>query len=575
MLHSLFVSLTMAIACLSCGDDGSPAGSTGGDSTTDGSAGPTSAGPTTVDPDGSTGGSATDGSGASSTGADTCGNGVIDASEPCDGDDLGGMTCMDLDRGFTGGTLSCDPGCELDTAACFTCGNGTCEGFAGEAAAGCSEDCGQLSPTWGVVFDGTGGVFANDVAVDPTGNVFVVGSVFGTVDFGDGDVAAASTDVFVAKLDPDGALAWANLYGDASDQLAFAAAADSAGNVFVAGTFRGNLDFGGPTLSGGSMFDDIFVAKLDPDGTHLASDRFGTAGAADEATGLAVDSSDAPILVGRFQTSIDFGSFVFDATGGPGDYDAFVTLFSSDLVVTDAAAYGDGADQRLAAVAIGPDDGFVMAGSSAGAIDFGAGVLPNAAGERTVLAGFDVGGNHAFSHLFTGDGPSGARSVAVAASGDVIVAGAYTGSIDFGDGAIMSGGAGNDDAFLARFDADGNLVAGEGYGDGSLQRATDVAVDSLDRTVFTGTKVGAMTIGNTVLPPFGGSDAFVAKLTPIGAVYWAGVFGDADNQTGAALAVDSADDTIWAANVSGNLDLGVGSSCTGCTNAVLVAKLGN
>ncbi len=47
---------------------------------------------------------------------ENCGNGQLDPGETCDGD-LGGLACTDL--GFAGGTLSCDPSyCFLDTSAC-------------------------------------------------------------------------------------------------------------------------------------------------------------------------------------------------------------------------------------------------------------------------------------------------------------------------------------------------------------------------------------------------------------------------------------------------------------------------
>jgi hypothetical protein len=387
-------------------------------------------------------------------------------------------------------------------------------------------------------------------------------------------MTASSTDVFVAKYASDGTLQWADLYGDASDQLAFAVATDGSGNVWVVGAFTGTLSFGGPTLSAAGMFNDVFVAKLDPDGGHLQSDAFGNDSDVSDPADVAVDSSDGAVVVGRFQSSIDFGGESLVAAGGAGDFDAFVVHFDDALVPIEAERYGDDAGQRLAAVALDGDDAVMLAGSSQGAIDFGGGVLDNSAGERAVLAKLQADGTHVFSVLFTGDDAGGARSVAVGPSGDIVVVGVYTTSIDFGDGVVMSGGADNDDAFVARFDADGNLVSGDGYGDGSTQRATAVAIDSLDRPVFTGTKVGLMNVGGALLPAFGASDAYVAKLTPTAAAYWADAFGDAENQTGVAVAVAPDDATLWAANVSGNVDLGVAATCSGCQNAVMLAKLG-
>lgn len=54
-----------------------------------------------------------------------CGNGVIDDGEECDGNELGGMTCGDLE-GFQVGDLSCSNDCTFDTSQCIgeLCGNG-------------------------------------------------------------------------------------------------------------------------------------------------------------------------------------------------------------------------------------------------------------------------------------------------------------------------------------------------------------------------------------------------------------------------------------------------------------------
>ncbi len=57
----------------------------------------------------------------------TCGDGVIDPPEVCDGNNLGGETCAS--QGFTGGTLACSGDClSFDTAGCFDCDHGTTKG---------------------------------------------------------------------------------------------------------------------------------------------------------------------------------------------------------------------------------------------------------------------------------------------------------------------------------------------------------------------------------------------------------------------------------------------------------------
>ncbi|MFN7697543.1 MAG: hypothetical protein ACK5U8_06580, partial [Deltaproteobacteria bacterium] len=57
-------------------------------------------------------------SGVDPSACTNCGNGALDAGEACDGANLGGASCLSVSGGFSGGTLTCTPGCALDTSGC-------------------------------------------------------------------------------------------------------------------------------------------------------------------------------------------------------------------------------------------------------------------------------------------------------------------------------------------------------------------------------------------------------------------------------------------------------------------------
>jgi len=86
----------------------------------------------------------------------SCGNGVIDPGEECEGDNLDGQQCTDLQSpnpefNFNGGTLSCNSSCQFNTYFCTYCGDGVkndgeqCDGsdFGG---ADCSSETGGSLP---------------------------------------------------------------------------------------------------------------------------------------------------------------------------------------------------------------------------------------------------------------------------------------------------------------------------------------------------------------------------------------------------------------------------------------------
>jgi cysteine-rich repeat protein len=91
-----------------------------------------------------------------------CGNNVAEPGEECDGADLAFQTCQS--RGFTGGTLACDAGCDFDTSGCtlIACGNGVIEG--GEQCDGASlggQTCQSLGFAGGGTLSCSGGCTFN------------------------------------------------------------------------------------------------------------------------------------------------------------------------------------------------------------------------------------------------------------------------------------------------------------------------------------------------------------------------------------------------------------------------------
>lgn len=107
-LHHLPLFLATALglglaACVDTNTDTDKTGDTGG----------------VTDTTDTTGTTATTGN-TSETGTEPpCGNGTLDKGEDCDGTELGGNTCADVDT-FVDGTLACDKSCAFDTTQCIT-----------------------------------------------------------------------------------------------------------------------------------------------------------------------------------------------------------------------------------------------------------------------------------------------------------------------------------------------------------------------------------------------------------------------------------------------------------------------
>jgi len=139
---------------------------------------------------------------------------------------------------------------------------------------------------------GYGGVSSDNlraVAVDHLGNTYITGNFAGSVDFGGGPLTNAGIyDVFLAKFDINGNHLWSRSFGSTSSDYGYSIAVDASGNVFLAGRFGADINFGGATLiNAGSS--DIFIAKFDASGNHLWS-----RGLAPSASTTAMESPSIP-----------------------------------------------------------------------------------------------------------------------------------------------------------------------------------------------------------------------------------------------------------------------------------------
>ena len=74
--------------------------------------------------------------------------------------------------------------------------------------------------------------YANGVATDSSGNVYVTGDTYGGLD---GNTSAGYNDLFVVKYNSSGTKQWTKQLGTSGRDHARGVATDSSGNVFIAG----------------------------------------------------------------------------------------------------------------------------------------------------------------------------------------------------------------------------------------------------------------------------------------------------------------------------------------------------
>jgi hypothetical protein len=433
-------------------------------------------------------------------------------------------------------------------------------------AAAAPESAATLDHAWSRHFGSTDVDRGIAVAVDGLGNVFVTGAFTGTVDFGGGDlVSAGLADIFVAKYNAAGVHEWSKSFGGTSNDFSGSIAVDNAGNVLLTGYFNGTVDFGGGDLvSAGGL--DVFVVKYSSAGVHQWSKRFGSIGD-DYGFGVAVDGSGAVAVTGYFSGTVDFGGGDLVAAGG---IDISVAKYNSAGVHQWSHGFGDGSSDSGRAIAVDGAGNVVVTGQFAGTVNFGGGNLVAAGDIDVFVAKYNSAGTHQWSERFGGTTADLALSLATDALADVLVAGFFQGTADFGGGELMS--AGSSDIFVAKYNSAGGHQWSQRFGSISSDQGNSVTVDASGHVSLAGFFQDTVDFGGGDLVSAGSADIFVARFNPAGVHQCSERFGGASEDQVNSAVVDGSGSLMVTGYFSDTVDFGGGELVSEGGWDVFVAK---
>ena len=305
---------------------------------------------------------------------------------------------------------------------------------------------------WVSTFGSTGRDVGYGIAVDSSGNYYILGYFEGTVDFGGGDVTSVSArDIFVLKLDSSGTFQWVNTFGGTSDNVGIGIAVDSSGNSYILGYFEGTVNFGGGNVTPAG-YNDIFVLKLNSSGTFQWVSTFGST-SNDVGIGIAVDSSGNSYITGYFEGTVDFGGGNITSSGGA---DIFVLKLNSSGTFQWVSTFGGTSTDVGYGIAVDSSGNFYITGYFQGTVDFGGGDVTSAGNTDIFVLKLNSSGTFQWVSTFGSTGRDYSEAIAVDSSGNSYITGYFEGTVDFGGGDVTS--AGNTDIFVLKLNSSGGGI---------------------------------------------------------------------------------------------------------------------
>jgi uncharacterized delta-60 repeat protein len=347
---------------------------------------------------------------------------------------------------------------------------------------------------WAKQAGGTGEDTASTIAGFPDGSFVVSGSfqetaMFGTGEANETDLASEeSGDVFVARYNADGSLAWVTRANGPLFEACRGIASFPDGSCVLTGFFEDRLTFGEGEDNQTNLINDeiadVFVARYNADGTLAWAKQ---AGGAETCTGngIAAFTDGSCVVAMRIEGT--------------------ATIGSGEVNEINFTSYGD-ADISVAHY---NEDGSLDWAKRAGGL--------------------------------SGDTPWG---IATFADGSCVVAGAINDVATFGPGEVNETkltATGEVDAFVARYNADGTLAWAKQAGGVMQDVARDITAFPDGSSVITGrfgdtATFGLGEFGETQITSEGKTDIFIARYRANGKVRWAQQVGGVSPDQGEALA---------------------------------------
>ena len=291
-------------------------------------------------------------------------------------------------------------------------------------------------------------------------------------------------------------------------------ATDPNGNVYVAGSFNGEISFGTTNFvkiqSGDLFYEDSYFAKFSPGGELLWVKRGTTVENHVLGWDVVCDKAGNAYFLGGVFLGGDFGDVSFSGVYGS----VIIKYDPKGGVIWSRIAHST----EPLHIALDADENVILTGTYVfGAADFGNGVtLPPIGDFQFFVAKYDSAGNALWARSQQNNGLSTGRAVGIAPNGDISVAGGFAYEMQMDDTTLSSTGF---DMFVVTYGGDGSLKWVKQSNIGDVQ-VNGLGVDQGGNVFVCGMYTGAGSLGDINLEA-GVSRMFLTRLNEDGTFAWA------------------------------------------------------
>ena len=365
-------------------------------------------------------------------------------------------------------------------------------------------------------------------------------------------------------------LDWVNSMGSAGDEYGSAITTDNLGNVYVAGSFNGTVDFdpgSGTTNITSNGGNDIYIQKLDQTGNLIWIKRIGGT-LSDGCTSIFSDVSGNLYFTGSFQGTVDFdpGAGTSNLVSNGTD-DAFALKLTNNGDFLWATAM-TGSNQNVGmSITVDNLRNVYITGFFEGLVDFDPGVGTSYLNSFSFsydafIQKLDVNGNLLWAARTGGQDWDFGNSITTDGSGNVYITGFYEGTVDLDPGVgtalFSSPGSGYWGTYLQKLGPNGNYIWAKSNAGNGTGWPNSIVIDTKGNTYTTGWFSGTLdfdpgsgTINKTAS---GGTDIFTQKLDSNGNLVFISIIGGTGGDMANSITIGKSGNLYLTGTYQGTVD---------------------
>lgn len=336
---------------------------------------------------------------------------------------------------------------------------------------------------------------------------------------------------------------WSARSGDSETDNGRSIATDQNGNIYITGFFASDtIIFGNTTLANQGSNSDLFVAKYNQTGQVIWAKSFGSL-LEDEGRGITCDVNNNIYVTGYFRgDSISFGSTtLYNQILGYSE--VFIAKLDQNGNVLWAKSAGqNNQDDNTNDIVVDASGLYITGRFHSSTISFDGITLLNddslAGDYDAFIAKYDLNGNAIWAKAVNGLNYNSANSITVNSSG-VFISGSFTSDTLFFDQIqVPNFSNGNESFYIAKYNLNGTPLWAKASQGNDYAVGNGLATNGSD-IFLTGEYRSVIRIDTDTLRSNGSYDAFLISFNTNGNVNWSKSFGGPQDEIGYGIAVGS------------------------------------